>query len=163
MGELTAKAAEREADKAAKKAEKEVKKAEKEARKAEREVRRVEKEVRKGEREAGKAGKDTAKNKSIDEKAAQSTGNGKHILVVKKAKRGKKGKGDSGTCEAILDAYHAQQTTAATSNNNGNIANNLITVGQEERRGKDLGIQKAGVTADKDTAVGKSEPHYHNV
>ena len=47
--QLTAKAAEREAEKAAKKAKKELKKAEKEARKAEREVIRVEKQARKVE------------------------------------------------------------------------------------------------------------------
>ena len=82
--------------------------------------------------------------------------NQKLILIVEKTKRGKKGKVDLGTSEAILDAYHTQQTTTATSNKN-NIPNNSIAEGQEEG-----GKQNAGVRADKDTA-GKSEPHYHKV
>ena len=75
--QLTAKAAEREAEKAVKKAEKEVRKAEKEERKAEREVIRVEKEARKAEREAETAGKevekDTENKRNINGKAV---GNG---------------------------------------------------------------------------------------
>ena len=163
--QLTAKAAKREAEKAAKKAEKEAKKAEKEGRKAEREVIRVEKEARKVEREAETARKEVEKDaenkRNINGKAAQSNGNKRIIPIVKKTKRGKKGKVDLGTCEAILDTYHTQQNTTATSNNNGNIPNNSITEGQEEG-GKDIRIQKAGVMADKDTA-GKSKPHYLNV
>ena len=109
--QLTAKAAEREAEKVAKKAEKEVKKAEKEAKKAEKEVRkaekearkaereviRVEKEARKAEREAETAGKevekDTENKRNINGKAAQSNGNKKTHTDHREDKKGKERQG----------------------------------------------------------------------
>ena len=147
-------------------AEKTLKVAEKEVEKAKKEAEKAKKEVEKVKREAEKVVKNTAKEKNIAGKVSEKrNGKAKQNLTSKTPVSEslsprtpvnlivmmKKNSSDFGTCDAIFDAYNAQQATATSSSSREVIGVIKDAVVSDEGKGKGKG--KAGIAPAKPSDI----------